>query len=90
MSFGSLVLLPNITGGLPYIIHVDTSAINNNQPETGAFRAVRFQKTTLAAQTTSATRWTDPSFNATLSNSIYKEHSTVQPTSLVLNYVIKY
>ena len=90
MSFGSFVLLPNITGKLQYLIHTDTSAINNIQPESGAFRANRFQTTSLAAQTTNAIRWTDPSFNAALSNSIYKEPSTVQPASLVLNHVIKY
>ena len=90
MSFGSFVLLPNITGGLKYMIHVDTSALNDNQPEYGAFRALCFQTTSLAAQTTAAIRWTDPSFNASLSNSIYKEFSTVQPASLVLNHVIKY
>ena len=90
MSFGSFVLLPNITGGLAYIGHVETSAINDNQPEYGAFKALRFQDTALATQTMRATRWTDPFFNASLSNSIYKEFSTVQPASLVLNHVIKY
>ena len=85
-----VILGPNITGKLQYLIHTDTSAINNTQPESGAFRALRFQSTSLAAQTTTATRWSDPSFNAALSNSIYKEFSTVQPESLVLNYVIKY
>ena len=30
------------------------------------------------------------SFNAENSNSIYRTNSTVQPSSLVLNYVIKY
>ena len=90
MSFGSFVLLPNITGGLTYMGHVDTSAINDNQPESGAFRALRFQSTSLAAQTTTATRWSDPFFNAALSNSIYKEPSTVQPAALVLKHVIRY
>ena len=90
MSFGSFVLLPNITGGLSYMTHVDTSAINNNQPDYGAFRALRFLETSLAAQITTATRWSDPTFNAALSNSVYKEPSTVQPASLVLNHVIKY
>ena len=91
-SVGTAVVagLPNITGKLQYLIHTDTSAINNTQPESGAFRALSFQTTSLAAQTTTATRWSDPSFNAALSNSIYKEFSTVQPESLVLNYVIKY
>lgn len=70
--------------------HVDTSAINDNQPEYGAFKALRFFETSLAIQTTTATCWSDPFFNAALSNSIYKEPSTVQPASLVLNHVIKY
>lgn len=90
MSFGSFVLLPNITGGLTYMVHVDNSAMENKQPEYGAFKALRFQETSLATQTTFATRWSDPFFNAALSNSIYKEPSTVQPASLVLNHVIKY
>ncbi len=90
MSFGSFVLLPNITGKLQYLIHTDTSAINNTQPESGAFRALNFQKTDFATQTTKAIRWVDPTFNAALSNSIYKEPSTMQPASLVLNHVIKY
>ena len=85
-----VILGPNITGGLTYMGHVETSAINDNQPEYGAFKAIRFQKTSLATQTTIATRWTDPFFNAALSNSIYKEPSTVQSASLVLNHVIKY
>ena len=85
-----VILGPNITGGLTYMSHGKTSDINDNQPEYGAFKALRFQETSLATQTTIATRWTDPFFNAALSNSIYKEFSTVQPASLVLNHVIKY
>lgn len=85
-----VILGPNITGRLSYIGHVDTGDINNTQPEHGAFRALNFQETVFATQTTKAIRWIDPSFNAALSNSIYKEFSTVQPESLVLNYVIKY
>ena len=90
MSFGSFVLLPNITGGLTYMVHVDNSDMKNKQPEYGAFKALRFQETSLATQNTFAARWSDPFFNAALSNSIYKEPSTVQPASLVLNHVIKY
>lgn len=85
-----MILGPNITGGLTYIVHVDNSAMENKQPEYGAFKALRFQETSLATQSMSATRWSDPFFNAALSNSIYKDPSTVQPASLVLNYVIKY
>ena len=85
-----VILGPNITGKLLYIGHVDTGDINNVQPELGAFRALIFQKTRFATQTSQGTRWTDPTFNAALSNSIYKEPSTVQPASLVLNHVIKY
>lgn len=85
-----VILGPNITGHLSYIGHVDTGDINNTQPEDGAFRALKFGDTKFATQVTNATRWSDPAFNATLCNSIYKEPSTVQPESLVLNYVIKY
>lgn len=85
-----VILGPNITGALTYIVHVDNGAMGNKQPEYGAFRALRFQETSLASQNMLATRWSDPFFNASLSNSIYKEFSTVQPASLVLNHVIKY
>ena len=82
--------LPNITGTLTYITHVDTSSINDNQPESGAFRALRFFETSLATQTTSATRWADPSFDASRSNSIYGNSTTVQPQALTLLPCIKY
>ena len=82
--------LPNITGTLSYMVHVDTSAINNNQPEYGAFSALQFFETSLATQTTTATRWSDPSFDASRSNSIYGNSTTVQPPALTLLPCIKF
>ena len=75
---------------MTYIVHVDNSAEENKQPEYGAFKALRYQNTSLATQSMSAIRWSDPFFSAALSNSIYKEYSTVQPKTLVFNYAIKY
>lgn len=82
--------LPNITGTMSYMVHADTSQINNRQPESGAFRARIFQETLFAYQSMTATRWTDPTFDASLSNSIYGNSTTVQPPALTLLPCIKY
>lgn len=82
--------LPNITGHISYICHADTSPINDDQPEHGAFRAKVFQDTTLAYPSTRANRWTDPSFDASRSSSIYGNSTTVQPPALTLLPCIRY
>ena len=82
--------LPNITGTISYMPHVETSGINDAQPEFGAFRATRIQETFYAAPPFEATRWCDPTFDASRSNSIYGNSSTVQPPALTLLPCIKY
>ena len=84
MSFGSLVLLPNITGDF------SLSEMLSLEKTNGAFY-------TLSATPTSNTFREKGSganyifgFHAYLSNSIYNRSDTVQPASLVFNYIIKY
>lgn len=87
-----VILGPNITGGTSYLPFVDTNAINNKNPCYGAFRANAYQLTNAyyKDQSVAAYRWTDIMLYANLSNFLYGSSNTVQPTSLVLNYVIKY
>lgn len=92
MSFGSFVLLPNILGKSSYLPFVDTSAIDNKNPCYDAFRANIYQLTCyyFIAQSVTKYRWADLMLYANLSSSLYGSSNTVQPPSLVLNYVIKY
>lgn len=79
MSFGSFVLLPNIIG------------------EFGAEGGLRYSKGAMSISNYSS--WSYGSYNsaghrvifdASLSNTIYGNSDTVQPNSLVFNYIIKY
>lgn len=87
-----MILGPNITGGSSYLPFVDTNAIDNKNPCYGAFRANIYQLTNFYynGQSVAAYRWADLMLYANLSSSLYGSSNTVQPTSLVLNYVIKY
>ena len=82
MSFGSFVLLPNITGQI-YVeanTHLDTIQ--------GAFKSTYL---THGWQYGTNDTWSIALvFNARDSNSIYNKSNTVQPNSLVFNYIIKY
>lgn len=78
MSFGSFVLLPNITGTTGWIRGVTmTGAFISG--DTGSFR-----------NNAGSTTLENTKFDASRSNSIYGNSTTVQPKSLIFNYVIKY
>lgn len=81
MSFGSFVLLPNITGNL-YLVTGSNSC-------TGSFYFTSSTNSRISASVV-ANANNDIGFSASKSTSIYGNSTTVQPSSLVLNYVIKY
>lgn len=77
MSFGSFVLLPNITGEILAFTYCN-----------GAFSLIKYYDA--AAKSTDQHGMHYLKFDASKSSNIYNKNTTVQPTSLVLNYVIKY
>lgn len=84
MSFGSFVLLPNITGSVyPVCTHGTFSHSGmmtfSSVPNWFGTNGGSF---TTAAGSLCA--------DASASNSIYGKSDTVQPNSIVLNYIIKY
>ena len=79
MSFGSFVLLPNITG--------TTGWLRNATQMTGAFT---LGDTAYVYNNNQSVTAENTKFDASRSNSIYNRSNSVQPSSLVLNYVIKY
>ena len=84
MSFGSFVLLPNITGNF------SLSEMRPVEIANGAFYTL---KQNSVPNTYRNEGWGSSyifGFNAHLSNSIYNRSNSVQPSSLVLNYAIKY
>ena len=81
MSFGSFVLLPNITGNL-YLVTGSNGC-------TGSFYFISSTNSRISASVV-ANANNDIGFSASKSTSIYGNSTTVQPSSLVLNYVIKY
>ena len=88
MSFGSFVLLPNITGSFGGGWQGCVVAIINTS---GAF----YTKDTTRIQghfqkREQSTNPYDSYFDASRSNSIFNKSQTIQPLSLVLNHVIKY
>ena len=84
MSFGSFVLLPNITG----------LTMSPNIRATGCFihrEEANDSHHMIVVDTTSTyPLYGQIYFDASLSNTIYSNSKTVQPRSLVFNYVIKY
>lgn len=82
MSFGSFVLLPNITGKLGIVsgsIYGASGAFSRNSD-----RYSRISASVVANAEAGI------NFSASNSNSIYGDSTTVQPKSLIFNYVIKY
>lgn len=84
MSFGSFVLLPNITGSFN-----QRSAGASGRPGCISVSLIGGSGYRLALDT-SAQIGDVIDFNASRSSSIYGASNTVQPLSLVLNYIIKY
>ena len=93
MSFGSFVLLPNITGGfwdLASTLNIPTMGTAN-----GVFFTNYLTKNNgvYSIYGKSVSYYDDKDgigFNAHLASSVYRNTSTVQPKSLVFNYIIKY
>ena len=77
MSFGSFVLLPNITGEILAFTH-----------GIGAFSPVKYYDSAMSNTYDHGMSYIK--LDASLSSNIYNKNTTVQPKSLVLNYVIKY
>lgn len=89
MSFGSFVLLPNIIGTSSFLVFESTD--KDHQPCWDAFRAKTYQLTSFTYKSNgTAYKWSDLCMDANLSNQQYGKSITVQPKSLVLNYVVKY
>ena len=88
MSFGSFVLLPNITG------HFTNGWVNCNVAvinPTGAFYTTISTRDQIdPSKFCKSTNPYDVYFDASRSNSIFNKSQTIQPLSLVLNHVIKY
>lgn len=83
MSFGSFVLLPNITGLVTSPSLDATGCLIRYSDD--------FINHMIVVDTTSKyPLYGRIGFNASLSNTIYSNSETVQPRSLVFNYVIKY
>ena len=84
MSFGSFVLLPNITGGFS-----QRSAGASGRPGCISVSLIENSGYRLALDT-SAQTGDFFNFNASCSSSLYGASNTVQPNALVFNYIIKY
>ena len=85
--------LPNITGCITSLVNIDDRAYDSwSSYNTGAFAENIKESRTgpdIGAETGSDTAF-ELKFNASKYNSIYNKSNTVQPNSLIFNYVIKY
>ena len=92
MSFGSFVLLPNITGKFSITTQNTSYGWLPLAYTEGCF--IKEQKGKGTGVNSNSALAIEDSIVAILrassSNSIYKDKEVVQPKSLVLNYVIKY
>ena len=84
MSFGSFVLLPNIIGNF------SLSEMRPVEITNGAFYTLTQHPVPNTYRSSGSGSSYIFGFNAHLSNSIYDSSTTVQPNSLVFNYIIKY
>ena len=83
MSFGSFVLLPNITGKIGMV----TGGIFGPRGVFSYDYSVSYSRISASVV---ANAESGINFSASNSNSIYGDSTTVQPKSLIFNYVIKY
>lgn len=90
MSFSSFVLLPNIIGSVKSLMSPSSEAWSVSSYTSGAFTAGNVKKLSSDIISGSSDTEFDLSFIASLSSSIYGNSTTVQPLSLILNYIIKY
>ena len=79
MSFGSFVLLPNITGWF--------GAEGGKRDAKGALSIETYSSWSYGGYTAAGHKVT---LNASRSSSIYGNSTTVQPNSLIFYYIIKY
>ena len=89
MSFGSFVLLPNITGSVKNLMSPDSSW-SVSSSTSGAFTAGALGKLSSDIIGGQSDVEFDLSFIASLSSSIYGASNTVQPNALIFYYIIKY
>ena len=90
MSFGSFVLLPNIIG---YYYRGVCANVSDDIHfyASGAFSKSKLQGgNKINSATTPGTGDINITLDASSNNAMYKNNSTVQPRSLILNYVVKY
>ena len=87
MSFGSFVLLPNITGTAEFL-GVETCEGTNAMKGSHSSRNSGWSYG--HRENYDGNNLGVIEFEASNSNSIYANFSTVQPNSLVFNYIIKY
>ena len=87
MSFDSFVLLPNIIGTSAYCYCWGAGVVS-----TGALKDSKMSNkaSMVSGHNPEAYELLAIDFNAKNSNQIYHTDSTVQPRSLVFNYIIKY
>lgn len=85
--------LPNITGSITSLVNIDDHAYDSwSSYNTGAFAEnIKEDRTgpDIGSEISSDTAFT-LKFNASKYNSIYNKSNTVQPNSLIFNYIIKY
>ena len=82
-----VILGPNITGSISN--NESYGAVQGNHPHFSGVNSICVGKDNASWQG-AVSRTFDLKFDASCSNSIYGNSTTVQPPALVLNYVIKY
>lgn len=82
--------LPNIIGSVKSLMSPTSEAWSVSSYTSGAFTAGNVKKLSSDIISGSSDTEFDLSFIASLSSSIYGNSTTVQPLSLILNYIIKY
>lgn len=82
--------LPNIIGSVKSLMSPTSEAWSVSSYTSGAFTAGNVKKLSSDIISGSGDTEFDLSFIASLSSSIYGNSTTVQPLSLILNYIIKY
>lgn len=80
--------LPNIEGNITYLKSVANKDLTKEWD--GAFKWTAYSTGSNLPTTTSSPNTYDIEFDASKSNAIYGNSDTVQPPSIVMNYIIKY
>lgn len=85
-----VILGPNITGSVKSLMSPTSEAWSASSYTSGAFTAGNVKKLSTDIVSGISDTEFDLSFIASLSSSIYGNSTTVQPLSLIFNYIIKY